>query len=121
MLPDQASQGRTHLHRKPGASLFTKQRPIEPLVFSNMLEEFHPYLRGMLIGANLFNCTQQHMHCFLEDLFHQVVFILIIAIERSSTHHRTLCNLSNSERLKTPLLDQINECLPQQLLHASHT
>src|SRR6266702_4247099 len=46
-LLDQVSQRRTHLPHKPGASLSAKQRPIEPFVLRDMLEEPHPDLWRM--------------------------------------------------------------------------
>src|SRR5258708_8037133 len=118
-LFDQAAQRRTHLSHKPGASLSAKQRSIEPFVLGDMLEERHPALRRML-QPQLSDRAQQGAHGFLKDLLHQVVFILIVAIERGPAHHRALGQLADGERVEAPLLDQRNERLPQQFLRASH-
>src|SRR5215472_6066090 len=57
-LLDQASQRGTHLPHKPGATLATKQRSIEPFVLGNMLEERHPDLWRMF-SPQLSDCVQQ--------------------------------------------------------------
>src|SRR6202035_36909 len=94
---DQVSQRRTHLSYKPGASLAAQQRSIEPLIFCDMLEERHPDFWGMLLWTHLSDRVQQGAHGFLKDLLHQVIFILIIAIERGPAHHRTLGQLADGE------------------------
>src|SRR5260370_18641091 len=88
-LFDQAAQRCTHLPHKPGASSLAKQCPIESFVLGNMLEKLYPDLWRMF-SPQLSDCAQQGAHGFLKDLFDQVVFILIIAIEGSTTHHRPL-------------------------------
>src|SRR6266567_5158068 len=114
-LFDQVAQRCTHLPHKPGAALAAQQRSIEPFVLSDMLEERYPDLWRMFL-PQLSDRVQQGAHGLLEDPLHQVVFILIIAIERRPAHHRALGNLANGERLEPPLLDQSNERLTRRLL-----
>src|SRR5260370_37371106 len=85
-----------------------------------MLEEPYPDRWRMLFWTHLSDRVVQGAHGFLKDLLHQVIFILIIAIERGPAHHRALGQLADGERVETPLLDQLNERLPQQFLRASH-
>src|SRR5689334_20510951 len=56
-----------------------------------------------------------------EDPLHQIVFVLIVAIERGPAHHRPRGQFADRERLEPPLLDQLNQRLPQQFPRAPHT
>src|SRR5581483_6471471 len=88
-LLDQFSQTRAHLPYKPGAPLFPQQRPIQPVVLGDMLKELYPHIWGMLL-SKFANGLKQAAHGFLKDLLDQLVFVLIVAIERRSAHHRPL-------------------------------
>jgi hypothetical protein len=85
-IPHQKSEIRAHLPHKPGTSLAAKQRSIEPFVLGDMLEELHLDLCRMFL-SQFSDCAQQGAHGFLKDLLYQVLFILIVAIERGPAHH----------------------------------
>ena len=84
-----------------------------------MLEELHPALRGMF-SPQLSDLLQESTHGLLKDLPHQVVLILVVAVERGPAHHGAFSQFADGERLEPPLLDQLDERLPQQFLRASH-
>src|SRR6266487_1557871 len=104
-LFDQVRKTRTHLPHKPGAALAAEQRPVEPVVLGDMLEELHPDL-GRMFSPQLSDLAQQGAHGFLKDLLHQVVLILVVAIEGGPAHQRARGQFADGERLETPLLDQ---------------
>src|SRR5689334_10699014 len=79
-LLDEFRQTRTHLLCKPGTPFFSQQCPIEPIVLGDMLEEPNPYLCGMIL-SQFADGFKQLAQGLLKDLFDQIVFVLIVAIE----------------------------------------
>ena len=88
-LLDQLSQTRPHFPHKLGTAFFPQQRPIEPVVLGDLLEELYPHIWEMLL-PEISDLLKQRVHGIFKDLLNQIIFVLIVAIERCPAYHRPL-------------------------------
>ena len=72
------------------------------------------------IATDWVDLAHHRGHYFLKDFLNQIIFILVVAIERSPAHHRSLGDLSYSDGIKVTLFDQSNQRLAQEFLRTPH-
>ena len=93
-------------------------------MFSDMLKYLYPDLWWVL-SLTMTSVFVEGLHilhkligCFLKDLGHQIVFILIMAVERGSVDHGTFGNIAHRDSIEPFLCNQFNHRFLQELMGA---
>jgi len=106
----------THPGCKPRTAVFPQHRSVQLGMFSNMLKELDPDLWWVLrltltsIFAEGLHILSKFIGCVLKDLRHQIVFILIMAVERGSVDHGPFGNIAHGDGIEPLLGNQFNHC-----------
>jgi hypothetical protein len=92
-----------------------------------VLEELHPPLRRILRMdapgdfARWPKITGKLADGFLENMFQQIILVLIVTLERGPIDRGAPGNISDGDCIKAALGSQFDECLLQQLVRAPDT